>query len=214
MITHEETRLAKSGHTKKLILMLHGVGSNGSDLIDFADYLDLNQYTTYISPNAPHAYDMAPIGYQWFSLADRSINALYQGLLNSADYFHDYIDRKLLEFHLRPEDLIVIGFSQGAMMALHHMPRGSDPIGGVIAISGALINPDALASQIQSRPELLLIHGDQDEVVPFAAMSDAKSAFSSLGVLCDTFVMQHSGHNITQKALQQIHTYLERKNCV
>ena len=212
MIKHEEKKLAKSKKTKNLVIMLHGVGSNSSDLIGLVDYLNLNQHTTYLSPNAPHEYDMAPSGYQWFSLRDISEEAMYLAMKKEAKLLDDYIDNKLNEYNLKPENLIVLGFSQGAMIALHVFPRRNKPINSIIAISGALINPTILASEIISKPDVLLIHGNLDQVVPFAAFDGSRKHLAAVGINCDSFVMQDTGHNINPPALLKIQKYLKDRD--
>lgn len=214
MIKYEEVRAAKSGQTKNLVIMLHGVGSNSSDLISLADYLNLNQDTTFLSPNAPYEYDMAPTGFQWFSLRDRSTQSMYRALASEGQVFNNYIDKKLSEYDLSPADLIVLGFSQGAMLALHHLPRRNEPINSIIAVSGALIKPDVLAEEIKSKPDVLLIHGNQDPVVPFIAFEEAHQKLKSLGINCDTLIMHDTGHYINPKALQKIQDYLKHRNFI
>ena len=212
MIKYEEARIAKSGQTKNLVIMLHGVGSNSSDLIGLTDYLNLNHSTTYLSPNAPYEYDMAPTGFQWFSLRDRSIENMHKSLASEAQVLNNYIDKKLSEYNLSPSNLIVLGFSQGAMMALHHLPRRNEAINSIIAISGALIKPEALINDIKSKPDVLLIHGNQDQIVPFVAFEDAYLSLKALGLNCDTLIMQDTGHYINPKALQKIQDYLRSRN--
>jgi len=214
MIKYEEKKLAQSKETKNLVIMLHGVGSNSSDLIGLVDYLNLNQHTTYLSPNAPYEYDMAPTGFQWFSLRDISEKAMYEAMSQEAHILDKYIDRKLEEYSLTSQNLIVLGFSQGAMMALHLLPRRENPINSIIAISGALINPTALKDNIKSKPEVLLIHGEEDQIVPFAAFNGTLQHLKSQGINCDSFIMEKTGHNINPPALQKIQKHLKDRNFI
>jgi len=213
-IKYEEKRLAKSGQTKKLVIMLHGVGSNSNDLISLADYLNLNQYTTYLSPNAPYEYDMAPTGYQWFSLRDYSEKVLYSAISQEAHILDKYIDEKLNEYNLEPKDLIVLGFSQGSMIALYQIPRRHRPINAIIAISGALFNPAALKEEQKSKPDIFLIHGDRDQVVPFAAFNDAIKNLKQFEFKCNEFVMVGTGHNISTLALSKIESFLKERDFI
>ena len=212
-ITYEEHRTAKSGNTKKLVIMLHGIGSNAADLISLVDYLGVNNNTSYISPNAPTPYDMASVGFQWFSLKDYSEEALYRELTKAAPIFEKYLEEQIKKYSIDYNDVIVLGFSQGTMMALHSVPRLPHSIDSVIAISGALINSSALGEQDIWKPSILLIHGDADQVVPFAAFKHAANDLISLGFQVDGFVMNNTGHNINSAALNKIKDFLISRGC-
>jgi phospholipase/carboxylesterase len=208
----EEVRKAKSGQTNNLVILLHGVGSNASDLIELVDYLGVNLTTTYISPNAPTPYDMAPVGFQWFSLKDYSQQALYNELVKAAPVLEQYIEKKCTEYSLKHENVVVLGFSQGAMMALHCLPRLNNTVKAMIPIAGALINPNNLSNEIKSTPDTLLIHGEFDQVVPFAALEHSAAALKNHGINVEKFIMKLTGHSINSAALGEIKKFLEAKN--
>ena len=111
---------AAGGEPEKIVLMLHGVGSNGKDLIGLAPYLarDLPN-VLFLSPDAPHQYDMAPFGRQWFSLRDYTQPAMLEGIRETEPLLNRYIDDILAEHDLDDLDLALLGFSQGTMMSLY-----------------------------------------------------------------------------------------------
>ena len=212
-IKSEKNRKARSAISQKLVIMLHGVGSNAEDLISLVDYLGINQYTSYVSPNAPEAYDRAPVGFQWFSLQDYSEAALYKELQRAAPVLEKYIAQKAVEYNLSYSDIVILGFSQGSMMALYTAPRLKEPVAGVVAISGALVKPGSLENEAKVKPSILLIHGDMDQIVPFEAFKKASLALKSQGFPTEEFVMQMMGHSISSEALLKIKNFLISKGC-
>lgn len=146
---------------KQLVLMLHGVGSDGNDLIGLAPFFQkVLPDALFLSPNAPFPYDMGPVGYQWFSIGDFSNETRLKGSREASPILDAFIDAKLEETGLAESELILIGFSQGTMMSLHTGLRRERPLAGILGFSGMLAGPDLLADEIKSRPPVLLTHGD------------------------------------------------------
>ena len=186
---------AKSGVTKRLVIFLHGLGADGNDLLGIAPMLGLPD-THFCSPNAPFPCDMAPYGYQWFSLLDRDPQRIIAEIALAAPILNAYIDAQLARFNLQPKDVALIGFSQGSMMSLYTAPRRAEAIAGVVAISGALRGSDLLAGDIKSRPPICLIHGTADEVVPFASMAQAQETLKANNVPVEAHARPGLGHGI------------------
>ena len=163
-----------SGKVRKLVVFLHGLGADGNDLLSLSDEFaqDLPD-TAFYSPNAPFPCDMAPYGYQWFSLQERVEDKILAGVKIAAPMLNGYLDELLAAHALKPADLALVGFSQGTMMALYIAARRFAPIAGVLGYSGALISPESLAKEAVSHPPLCLIHGDSDGVVPYGALLQA-----------------------------------------
>lgn len=198
-----------SGVTKRLVIFLHGLGADGNDLIGLAPMLDLPD-THFLSPNAPFDCDMAPYGYQWFSLLDRNPARILEGITIAAPILNAYIDAQLTRFNLAPKDVALIGFSQGSMMSLYTAPRRAEPLAGVVGISGALFGGDVLASEYRSRPPVCLIHGTADEVVPFAAMGSAEAMLKNNGVSVEAHARTGLGHGIDEEGIDITNRFLRR----
>jgi phospholipase/carboxylesterase len=128
---------AQSGTTKRLVIFLHGLGADGNDLLSLAPMLELPD-THFASPNAPYPCDMAPYGYQWFSLLDRDPVRILPEIRRAEPILSAYIDAQIAKHKITAKDVALIGFSQGSMMSLHTAPRRAEPIAGVVGISGAL----------------------------------------------------------------------------
>lgn len=190
------------GRPQQLILLLHGVGADGNDLIGLAPYMAQRlPAAVFVSPHAPFPCDMAPYGRQWFSLLDRSPEMLLAGVMAAAPILDGYIDDQLKLYGVGHESLGVIGFSQGTMMALHVLPRRQEACACVVGYSGAMVGPELLVDEIRCRPPVLLIHGDSDDVVPFHAMAPAARALAAAGIQVATDTRPGLGHSIDEPGL-------------
>ena len=198
-------RAARSGQAKSLVVFLHGYGADGADLLGLADPLGPHlPDTVFVAPNAPEPCQGNPFGFQWFSIPrfDGTTEAEAEaGLLRSAAAIDAFLDARLAEEGLGPEALALVGFSQGTMMSLQVAPRRAAAIAGVVGFSGRLIAPERLAAEVRVRPPMLLIHGDADEMVPFASLELAADALASDGFEIYTHVSRGVGHGIAPDGL-------------
>lgn len=194
---------ANGAKPEKLVIMLHGVGADGNDLIDLATPLGgLFPNVGFASPHAPEPYDMAPMGRQWFSLMDRDPDKLLAGAQAASPVLSAYIDELKTTHGLQDSDIALLGFSQGTMMSLYHAPRRAGQLAGVLGYSGALIGGGTLDTEATSKPPILLIHGEADPVVPFIAMGAAAQALSTAGFTVNTLARPNLGHGIDPEGLQ------------
>jgi phospholipase/carboxylesterase len=159
------------GSPRHLVVLLHGLGADGSDLLGLAPMLaDLLPHAAFHAPDAPHPCDMGPYGRQWFSLQDRRPASLLAGVRQAASTINAFLDA-LLEHHaLDDRHLALIGFSQGTMLALHTALRRPRSMAAVLGYSGALIGAETLPTEVSARPPVMLVHGDADDVVPVGAL--------------------------------------------
>ena len=207
-------RAAKSGKATSIVVFVHGYGADGADLLGLADVLAPHlPDTMFYAPDAPQTCNGNPFGYQWFPIPwmdGSSEAAAAAGLAASAEGLNLFLDACLAEADLADENLVLVGFSQGAMMSLHVAPRRAKAMAAVVAISGRLLQPEDLASAIKVKPPILLIHGDQDPVVPFASMKVAGDVLVAAGF--DTFahVMRGTGHGIANDGLEAALGFLVR----
>lgn len=198
-------RPAASGRTKSLLIFLHGYGADGADLLGLAD--PLSRYlpdTAFVAPDAPEPCSGNPWGRQWFPipwLDGASEAAAAAGLARAADDLDAFIDARMAEAGVGPGATVLLGFSQGAMMALQVAPRRAAPLAAVLAFSGRLLAPERLAAETVSRPPVLLVHGDRDEVVPPAALPEAQKALTAAGFTVYAHVSEGTGHGIAPDGL-------------
>lgn len=195
-----------SGETRSCVVFLHGYGANAADLIGLADPLaEYMPDTLFISPDAPEECMGVPMGRQWFPIPwidGSSEEESRAGLDRAAADLDAFLDGVMVDEDLLPEQVMVLGFSQGTMMALHVVPRREDPIAGIVAFSGRLLEPELLADETQSRPPVLLIHGDADDVVPVQSLPQAAEALQGAGwTEVYAHIMKGTGHGIAPDGL-------------
>lgn len=197
------TRPAPSGTTKQLILFLHGLGADGNDLISLAPYFQaVFPDATCLSPNAPFPCDMAPVGYQWFSLQDRAPSIVEAGVAKAAPILNQYIDAQLEAYALDDSAVAVVGFSQGTMMALYTLLRRPNPCAAIVGYSGALVAADTSGTDITSRPPICLVHGTADMVVPFTMMEQAKTSLERNTIPVTAHARPGLEHGIDEEGLR------------
>ena len=207
-------KAALSGTAKSLVVFVHGYGADGSDLLSLADVLGPHlPDTAFVAPDAAERLPGAPFGRQWFAIPrfDGSTDAqAATGLARSAQDLAGFIDQRLAYEGLEPQAVGLVGFSQGAMLSLHMAPRRVEPFAAVVAISGQLLQPERLAAETVVKPPVLVLHGDQDEVVPFFEMTATCDALSAAGFDTYAHVMQGSGHTIAQDGLAKVLAFLHK----
>ena len=191
------------GPAKGLVLLLHGLGADGNDLLPLAPVLQqVLPDVAFVSPHAPQPCDMAPMGRQWFSLQDLSQESMLSGVLAAAPLLDAFIDAERERYDLPDDRVALLGFSQGAMMSLHVGLRRERRLGAILGFSGLLVAPERLQEDLRSRPPVLLVHGDSDEVVPFPAMAAAEQALRANRVPVQSEARPGLGHGIDEAGIR------------
>jgi phospholipase/carboxylesterase len=194
---------ASGGKPKQLVILAHGYGSNGRDLIGLAPYwAKVLPDAVFVSPNAPEPVPGYPGGFQWFPLSRLDPHLMAQGARAAAPSLGGFVDQELQRYGLPPSTCALVGFSQGTMMALHVGLRRAEPLAAVVGFSGVLTGPDALKGEIKSRPPLLLAHGDRDEVVPVQALFLALEGLAAAGVGALWHISPGAPHTIAEDGLE------------
>jgi phospholipase/carboxylesterase len=205
-----------SGTTRSVVVFLHGYGANGADLLGIGDVLAEHlPDTLFVAPDAPETIPMMPTGYQWFPIPwidGSSEEESERGLLAAADDLNAFLDALMVDEDVMPEQVVLFGFSQGTMMALHVAPRREDPVAGIVAFSGRLLRPELLEDEAVSRPPVILIHGDADDVVPPQSLPQAAEALQAAGWK-DVYahVMKGTAHGIAPDGLQVALAFIRDK---
>ena len=193
---------AAGGPARQLVVLLHGYGADGNDLISLAPHwARLLPGAAFVSPHAPFPCEMGPYGRQWFGFENRDPAALLAGAQAAAGILDGFIDSELARLGLDTSRLALVGFSQGAMMALHVALRRPEPVAAVVGYSGALIAPERLADEAAARPPVLLIHGDADQVVPYQALAAARQALEAAGIPVTAETRPGLAHGIDEVGL-------------
>ncbi|MBZ0129093.1 MAG: dienelactone hydrolase family protein [Rhodobacteraceae bacterium] len=200
-----ERRGVAPGKAKHLVIFLHGYGADGADLLGLADPLAPHiPDTAFYAPDAPNKCSGNPFGYEWFPipwLDGSSEEAASAGMAQSVDDLNAFIDGAIKDEGVAADKTILIGFSQGTMMALHIAPRRAGPLGGLVGFSGRLLAPETLEAETVSRLPIVLIHGDEDPMVPIASLPAAADALVKAGFEVYTHISKGTGHGIAPDGL-------------
>lgn len=188
---------------KQIVLLLHGYGSNGADLISLAPHWQQAlPDALFLAPNAPQRISALAAGFQWWPLHGFTPQALSAGATSAAPAIDAFIDRKLAQYGLSDANLAIVGFSQGTMMALHVGLRRRQQVAGILGYSGMLTGAAELAHAQITKPPVLLIHGSADPVVPVAALHDAEHTLRKLSIDVTTHVSPGVGHTVDPVGLR------------
>lgn len=210
------TNFYEQGNTanpKQIIILLHGLGSNGEDLISLAPYWKAAAPNAlFISPDAPFPCDMAPMGFQWFSLQDRARDKVQAGIEVAFPILEAFITQQCARFSLSLKDVALVGFSQGTMMSLYTAPRLPEAIAGVLGYSGALFGEEALIQDPAEfvKPAIHLIHGEADDVVPVAAFIHAQTNLQAAEFTVTGHTTPGLTHSIDEEGINSGNDFLQK----
>jgi phospholipase/carboxylesterase len=207
----------RSGPARQLVVFLHGYGADGNDLIGIGrEWQQYLPQAAFVSPHAPEPCAQAPTGRQWFPLIRRDHDERWTGAHKAAPGLQRFLDAELERHKLPPSALALVGFSQGTMMALHvGLRRATAPV-AIVGYSGLLVVPpekeiETLTAEIKSRPPVLLVHGDRDDVIPAQALFRATQALAALGVSVEWHLSAGIGHGIDAEGLRHGGEFLARR---
>ena len=197
-----------------LVVLLHGYGADGQDLIDLAPFFAQALPTAaFHSPDGPETCEMSPFGRQWFSLArtdpefmrrnagtqETAFELMYDAAKETAPKIETYIEGLMEKYQVPSSKVALVGFSQGTMMALHVGTRRTDPFAAIVGFSGALVGASRLPDEIKSKPPVLLIHGEEDDMLPVHAVDLATQGLTAAGLSPKILKRPGLPHSIDQE---------------
>jgi phospholipase/carboxylesterase len=201
---------------KHLVIFLHGYGSNGENLLGLAqEFKRVLPEAHFISPNAIEPWEGGfPDCYQWFSLYSgndrKAIHDIAHNVRNSNKILQSFIHEQLKRFNLKPENLFLVGFSQGAMMSLYQGFNAPEKFAGIVSFSGRLILPETVGEKSLSIPEICLIHGELDSVLPFEHFIEAKKTLESQKISFIAEAIPNLDHSIDIHGIRTAQAFVKK----
>ena len=195
--------IIKSGDSNKnAVIFLHGYGANSNDLIGIANiWMDSLPNTIFLSPNAPFECEFAKNAYQWFELTSISPESIGDGLKKAGPYLNNYIDDVIKTYKIEDKNIFFVGFSQGTMMALHHLCKRKSQCAGLLGYSGLLFENENFQSEIKSRFPIKLYHGKKDELINYQNSVEASKKLKDMGFEIDFNLSGELGHGIDDEGI-------------
>ncbi len=194
---------AASGKARQLVVFLHGYGADGSDLLSIGrEWQSILPDAAFVSPHAPEACAGAPMGRQWFGLTFRDPHERWRGVTQAGPQLEAFLDAELQRHAVSPDNLALVGFSQGTMMALHVGLRRRISPAAILGYSGMLVGPEHLKDDAKALPAILLVHGTHDEVIPFDALFMSAEALAKADIPTQFHISHGLGHGIDGAGLE------------
>ncbi|MBD1172306.1 dienelactone hydrolase family protein [Pelagibacterales bacterium SAG-MED05] len=182
---------------KNAVILCHGYGGDGKDISILAGYWrSYLPETIFICPDAPEKCDASPSGFQWFDLIDQTPEQILSKSLVAEIKLNKLIDEVKEKNSLLADQIIIGGFSQGCMISLQTGIKRKDKINSIIGYSGKIIDTEHLGKNIASRPNIILMHGDIDQVVTIDGLLEAKNFFSKNNYEIETQIFKNCEHRI------------------
>ena len=179
------------------IILCHGYGGDGKDISLLANYWkNYLPKTIFICPDAPEKCSVSPSGYQWFDLSNQSDDQILTKSLVAEIKLNKFIDEVKEENNLSSSKIGLVGFSQGCMISLQTGIKRKDQIKCILGYSGKIIDTEHLEKNINSKPNIILMHGDKDEVVPINSLLEAKDFFTKNDYKIQTKILKNCEHRI------------------
>jgi phospholipase/carboxylesterase len=212
-----------TGKAQQLIVLLHGYGADGEDLIGLAPHMQPHfPGAAFVAPNAPDPIPGMEFGRQWYSLdgydpprmardsafAEKTFARMADQAAQVEPVLNRYIDSELDRYGVPPERLALVGFSQGTMMALFAGPRRVPGPAAIVGFSGSLVGGDRLQKEARSHPPVLLVHGDADPVVPVERLFNALGGLGAAGFTVQWQVIPGLEHSIDPEGLERASRFL------
>ena len=196
------TIITSSGKQKpdNAVILCHGYGGDGKDISILATYWkNYLPKTVFICPDAPERCAVSPTGFQWFDLMDQTSDEVLTKSLVAEIKLNKLIDEVKAEYKILANKIILCGFSQGCMISLQTGLKREDKINSIIGYSGKIIDTKHIENNIKSKPDIILMHGDKDEVVPISFLLEAKELFNRIDYKIKTKIFQNCEHRIPQE---------------
>ena len=196
---------------RQAVVLCHGYGGDGQDISNLAiNWQRFLPETIFLCPNASEICTVNPQGYQWYDLSSDKEEVILEKSLVAEEKLNTFLDQVLDNFQLEVNNLALVGFSQGAMLALHVGLRRKKKCAGIVGYSGMLLDPDNLQNEVESKPPIVLVHGDIDPVITPLSLPKAETKLKNLEIPVETHMREGLGHGIDAEGVEIGKTFLHK----
>jgi phospholipase/carboxylesterase len=201
----------ENNNIKNAVILLHGYGGDGNDISTLTlNWKRFLPQTVFLCPNGHEKCVINPTGYQWFDLSKDDPSYIIEESIKAEKKLNLYIKEVKSEYNLKNSNICVSGFSQGCMMSINLGLSNEESFNCIVGFSGKIINPDDISKRIKSKPKMLLIHGDSDEIVPPKRLLEAKDFLMRHKVDIETKMIKNCHHHIPIEASSIALNYLKK----
>jgi len=209
----KQGKSAEDTNFTDIAVFLHGYGADASNILPIWQFFaDSFEHPLFVFPNAPEVFEFGPPGFQWYSLIDRSREALLDGSRRACEKLDDFLSYLTQKYSIAEQKITLIGFSQGTMTSIFTAIRRAKPIRAIVGYSGTLIAPDLIEAEAKSKMPICLIHGDEDLVVPIALSKITQKYLTDAGYKCDFHKIEGLEHSISDKGIKIAKAFLRGQN--
>lgn len=198
---------------KAIVFLLHGYGANSHDLLSLIPELDVDlEHILFVSPNAPEPLEdfILSDAYQWFSLRNRTVQNMDSGAEKACIVLDQFIKQCIAKYaNGIALKCFLIGFSQGAMMALYYGLHKNLAIDGIISFSGKLLGTESIDTK-NITTNILLLHGDEDSVVPLDNSIQAQKFFEEHHMQSELYISKGLAHGIDHNCIHKAKNFLQK----
>tara|TARA_Y100001970_G_C14201461_1_gene841353 strand:- start:1138 stop:1785 length:648 start_codon:yes stop_codon:yes gene_type:complete len=207
----DTTIINENSKNKNAIILCHGYGGDGKDISILANYWkNFLKDTIFLCPNAPEICKVNPNGFQWFDLMDQTSEQILSKSLIAESKLNNYIDDVIKNNKISIDQIALVGFSQGSMISLQTALKRKEKINCILSYSGKIINYEHLGKNIVSRPEIYLMHGDIDQVVPVDEFLASKEFFFNQKYKISSKIFKNCEHRIPAEGISEGLEFLKK----
>ena len=201
----------KKDKIKNAIILLHGYGGDGADISSIAHtWRRFIDNTIFLCPDGHQTCKLNPNGFQWFDLSIDDQNYVVSEAKKAEKILIEYIEQIKKKYNLDNSQIILSGFSQGCMMSINLGLVCNESFKSVIGFSGKIIDKDDLRKRIISKTDMLLFHGDADEVVPPSNLLEVKDFLERNKIKVDVNMIKNCSHHIPIEAMSLALKYIKK----
>ncbi len=207
-----ETKIIKPDNSiKNALILLHGYGGDGNDISALTlSWKRFLPETIFLCPNGHETCSINPNGFQWFNLEKDDPSYIIDETIKAEKKLNYFINEVKSEYKLDNSKICISGFSQGCMISINIGLTAEEKFNCIVGFSGKIINKENILKRIKSKTKMLLLHGDEDVVVPPSNLLEAKDFLIRNKINIETQMIKNCGHHISVEASSIALNYIKK----